>query len=94
MKNGEEERRLENEGDPEEGQKKSKTIVDSQPMDASAKSDFLRFLMNDTRPVYPTSSSCPSITSQNPDQISGFSSGTRSIQSGDPSRVWSSSSAP
>ncbi|MED6140340.1 hypothetical protein PIB30_092242 [Stylosanthes scabra] len=81
------------EGDPQEGQEKSKTTVDTQPMDASAESDFLRFLMNDTQHVYPSFSSCPSITSRNPDQTSGFSSGTRSIQSGDPFGVWPSSSA-
>ncbi|MED6141118.1 hypothetical protein PIB30_100148, partial [Stylosanthes scabra] len=40
-----------------------KTIEGFQPMDASAELDFLRFLMNGTRPVYSSSGSCPMVDS-------------------------------
>ncbi|MED6213862.1 hypothetical protein PIB30_097468 [Stylosanthes scabra] len=65
----------------------------SHPMDTSAESDFLKFLMGDTKPVYSSSSSCPTIESQGSNPSSGYPMNSASLQSGNLSRTWSSSHA-
>ncbi|MED6127592.1 hypothetical protein PIB30_089503, partial [Stylosanthes scabra] len=82
------------ESEPEEEKEKSKETSDTQPMSASIKSKFLKFLTTRQQPMCSSSGSSPSINSRNPSHTSGFSSSTRSFHSSHLSRVWSSSSAP
>ncbi|MED6148843.1 hypothetical protein PIB30_056866 [Stylosanthes scabra] len=91
----EEMKKSEKEGRSETGerQEKSKTTMDSQPMDASSESGFPGFLMNDTRPVYSSFGSCLTIDSRDYDLVSGYTSGSHSFGSGNLSGVWPTSSA-
>ncbi|MED6138251.1 hypothetical protein PIB30_072513, partial [Stylosanthes scabra] len=79
---------VEEEEDPEEDPDKS------QPMDTSAESDFLMFLMGDTKLIYSSSSSYPTIESQGSKPSSGYPTSSVSLQSGNLSGTWSSSDAP
>ncbi|MED6222431.1 hypothetical protein PIB30_064347 [Stylosanthes scabra] len=74
----------EEEKDPEED------LDASQPMDTSAESDFLKSLMGDTKPVYSSSSSCPTIESYGSNPSSEYPSGGASLRSGNLSETWSS----
>ncbi|MED6150021.1 hypothetical protein PIB30_068121 [Stylosanthes scabra] len=66
------------EEDPEEDPKEDPE--ESQPMDTSVESDFLRFLVGDTKPVYSSSSSCPTIESHGSNPLSGYPSSGASLQ--------------
>ncbi|MED6197720.1 hypothetical protein PIB30_059311 [Stylosanthes scabra] len=67
---------------------------ESQSMDTSAESDFLKFLMGDTKPIYSSSSSCLTIESHGSNPSSGYPTSSASLQSGSLSGTWSSSYAP
>ncbi|MED6172932.1 hypothetical protein PIB30_054519 [Stylosanthes scabra] len=79
---------IEEEEDPEEDPD------ESQPMDTSVESDFLKFLMGDTKPIYLSSRSCPTIESHGSNPSSGYPTSSASLQWGNLSGTWSSSHAP
>ncbi|MED6171742.1 hypothetical protein PIB30_043621 [Stylosanthes scabra] len=78
----------EEEEDPEEDPE------GSQPMDTSAESDFLKFLMGDTNPTYSLSSSRLTIESQVSNPSFGYPMSSANLQSGTLSGTWSSFHVP
>ncbi|MED6197349.1 hypothetical protein PIB30_055717 [Stylosanthes scabra] len=66
----------------------------NQPMDASDESNFLKFLMGDTKSVYSSSSSCKTVESQGSNPSSDYPSSSARLQSGKLSGIWSSPHAP
>ncbi|MED6133689.1 hypothetical protein PIB30_030450 [Stylosanthes scabra] len=78
--------------DPEEDPKVdiSKVSYGTQPIDASDESNSLKFPMGETKPVYSSSSSYPTIGSQGSNPSSRYPSCSASLQSGALSGIWSS----
>ncbi|MED6200935.1 hypothetical protein PIB30_090118 [Stylosanthes scabra] len=78
----------------EEKEDPKKDPDESQPMDMSVESDFLKFLMGDTKSIYSSSSSHPTIESQGSNPLSGYPTGSARLQSGNLSGTWSSPHTP
>ncbi|MED6190029.1 hypothetical protein PIB30_101747 [Stylosanthes scabra] len=87
---------MEEEEDPEEDPEEnaSKASDGTQPMDTSAESNFLKFFMGDTKPIYSSSSSFPTIDSQGSNPSFGYPTSSASLQSGTLSGTWFSPHAP